>query len=450
MKLAVHCANLTWPGGPEALGRTLAGVARAADEGGVTTLTMMDHWFQMEHARRPARADARGLHLARLPRRPDQPRRARPAGHRRHLPPPGAARQDRHHPRRALRRPGVARHRRRLVRARAPRPRRPVPAASPSASSGSRRRCRSAGRCGATTTARTTARTTSSPRRSACPRRCSAGGPPILIGGSGERKTLRLVAQYADACNLFGFEPDEMRHKIEVLDRHCADVGRDPAEIAADRDRRRGPARRRRRVPARARRRTPPSASSQVWVGPRAGRPGRQRDPDLRGDAPPPRAAGLTWSAYPTFRAARGHSLHWGGVATPRWCQGYPAGRVSLHPPPGVLGSSPWTTSCCDGSGRGPRTTPTRSPGPSSRRLVEEGDERRARRPVRRHPGVRHGRAARGARRRPQPDEPRRRAARGGRPRGVPPGAGPRRRLASSSATTPATTPTSSPATPPR
>jgi alkanesulfonate monooxygenase SsuD/methylene tetrahydromethanopterin reductase-like flavin-dependent oxidoreductase (luciferase family) len=53
---------------------------------------------------------------------------------------------------------------------------------------------------------------------------------PILIGGSGEKRTLRLVAQYADACNLFG-DPDTVRHKIEVLERHCADVGRDPAEI---------------------------------------------------------------------------------------------------------------------------------------------------------------------------------------------------------------------------
>ena len=48
MKLAVHCANLSWPGGPEKLGSTLADVARTADQGGVSTLTMMDHWFQME------------------------------------------------------------------------------------------------------------------------------------------------------------------------------------------------------------------------------------------------------------------------------------------------------------------------------------------------------------------------------------------------------------------
>ena len=55
--------------------------------------------------------------------------------------------------------------------------------------------------------------------------------PEIMIGGGGERKTLRLVAQYGDACNLFATTPDEVAHKLEVLRGHCADVGRDPAEI---------------------------------------------------------------------------------------------------------------------------------------------------------------------------------------------------------------------------
>jgi alkanesulfonate monooxygenase len=53
--------------------------------------------------------------------------------------------------------------------------------------------------------------------------------PPILIGGSGERKTLRLVAKYAQACNLFG--GPEVAHKLEVLRRHCDDLGRDYDEI---------------------------------------------------------------------------------------------------------------------------------------------------------------------------------------------------------------------------
>jgi F420-dependent oxidoreductase-like protein len=49
--------------------------------------------------------------------------------------------------------------------------------------------------------------------------------PPILIGGSGERKTLRLVARYADACNLF--DGPELAHKLDVLREHCAAQGRD-------------------------------------------------------------------------------------------------------------------------------------------------------------------------------------------------------------------------------
>jgi F420-dependent oxidoreductase-like protein len=53
---------------------------------------------------------------------------------------------------------------------------------------------------------------------------------PIMVGGGGERTTLRLVARYADACNVFG-APDMLRHKYEVLRRHCVAVGRDYAEI---------------------------------------------------------------------------------------------------------------------------------------------------------------------------------------------------------------------------
>jgi F420-dependent oxidoreductase-like protein len=62
------------------------------------------------------------------------------------------------------------------------------------------------------------------------PQPVSRPRPRILIGGSGEQKTLRLVAQYADACNIFG-PPEEVAHKVDVLRRHCDALGRDPDEI---------------------------------------------------------------------------------------------------------------------------------------------------------------------------------------------------------------------------
>jgi alkanesulfonate monooxygenase SsuD/methylene tetrahydromethanopterin reductase-like flavin-dependent oxidoreductase (luciferase family) len=54
--------------------------------------------------------------------------------------------------------------------------------------------------------------------------------PPILVAGNGEKKTLRLVAQYADACNLYG-APELVRVKLEILKRHCETLGRDYASI---------------------------------------------------------------------------------------------------------------------------------------------------------------------------------------------------------------------------
>jgi F420-dependent oxidoreductase-like protein len=62
------------------------------------------------------------------------------------------------------------------------------------------------------------------------PQSISRPRPPIMVGGGGEKKTLRLVAQYADACNVFG-SPEAIARKYAILDEHCAAVGRDPAEI---------------------------------------------------------------------------------------------------------------------------------------------------------------------------------------------------------------------------
>jgi alkanesulfonate monooxygenase SsuD/methylene tetrahydromethanopterin reductase-like flavin-dependent oxidoreductase (luciferase family) len=57
------------------------------------------------------------------------------------------------------------------------------------------------------------------------PQSISRPHPKILIGGGGEQKTLRLVARYADACNIFG-GPEQLRHKFDVLRQRCAEEGR--------------------------------------------------------------------------------------------------------------------------------------------------------------------------------------------------------------------------------
>lgn len=62
------------------------------------------------------------------------------------------------------------------------------------------------------------------------PKNAQRPHPPILIGGGGEKTTLRIAARYADAINIHG-SPDVARRKIEVLRRHCEDVGRDPSRI---------------------------------------------------------------------------------------------------------------------------------------------------------------------------------------------------------------------------
>jgi alkanesulfonate monooxygenase SsuD/methylene tetrahydromethanopterin reductase-like flavin-dependent oxidoreductase (luciferase family) len=66
------------------------------------------------------------------------------------------------------------------------------------------------------------------------PRPVQPNGPPIMIGGGGEQRTLKLVAQYADMCNIFG-DVATVRHKMDVLARHCETVGRDPSTIVKTR-----------------------------------------------------------------------------------------------------------------------------------------------------------------------------------------------------------------------
>jgi F420-dependent oxidoreductase-like protein len=66
------------------------------------------------------------------------------------------------------------------------------------------------------------------------PRPVRPTGIPIMIGGGGEKRTLKAVAKYADMCNVVG-DVAGIRHKIDVIQRHCKDVGRDPSEVAITR-----------------------------------------------------------------------------------------------------------------------------------------------------------------------------------------------------------------------
>jgi F420-dependent oxidoreductase-like protein len=63
------------------------------------------------------------------------------------------------------------------------------------------------------------------------PRPVQPGGPPILVGGGGEQRTLRIAARFADMTHWFSLGLEALRHKTEVLERYCAEIGRDPSAI---------------------------------------------------------------------------------------------------------------------------------------------------------------------------------------------------------------------------
>lgn len=111
--------------------------------------------------------------------------------------------------------------------------------------------------------------------------------PKVMIGGGGERKTLRLVAQYGDACNLFG-SPEEVAHKLDVLRRHCDDVGRDAADIRVTILAHDGP------TP------TPPTNSSAPW-------------PNTR-----------RWACRPSSSCRRAVRRRRGSTGSRRWCRSWP------------------------------------------------------------------------------------------------------------------------------
>jgi F420-dependent oxidoreductase-like protein len=229
MLLGVHCSNLTWPGGPETLGTTLAGVARAADAGGVATLTLMDHYFQMETLGGPPEPMLEGYTslgfvaaqtsrielgllvtgvtyrhpglLAKIVTTLDVLSQGRA------MLGLGAAWYEREHRGLGVPYPATKERFERLEET---------------------LRIVKQAWAGGGTFEGTHYRLE---ELTLVPQPLRPGGPRILVGGTGERKTLRLVAQYADACNLFATGVDEVAHKLDVLRGHCDDVGRDYDDV---------------------------------------------------------------------------------------------------------------------------------------------------------------------------------------------------------------------------
>jgi F420-dependent oxidoreductase-like protein len=230
MRLGVHYAGFGHPGGPARIARRLAETARVADEGGVSLLTVMDHWFQMEQLGGPGEPMLEGYttlgYLAAVTERVRLGLLVTGTTYRhpgllaktvstldvltggRAVLGLGAAWYEREHLGLGVPFPPLAERFDRLEETL--QVCRQMWSDENGAFEGRHYRL---------------AETICTPRPLQRPR------VPILIGGSGERKTLRLVAQYADACNLFGEDPGVIRHKLDVLRRHCDDVGRDYAEI---------------------------------------------------------------------------------------------------------------------------------------------------------------------------------------------------------------------------
>ncbi|MEW5989957.1 MAG: LLM class F420-dependent oxidoreductase [Chloroflexota bacterium] len=227
MKFGLQISSFTWPGGPEQLAPTLARVVRTADEVGFDSIWVMDHFFQIRSVGRPEEPMLEGMTaLGWMAGHSERARLGLMVGgvHYRH---PGlwikaATTLDVLSGGRAWFGIGAAWNQEESEALGFPFP--PLGVrfelleetlrmahAMWSGERGSEEDFR--GRHFQAT------RLLNSPQSLSRPR------IPIMIGGGGEQKTLRLVARYGDACNVFG-GPEKIHHKYEVLRRHCEDLGR--------------------------------------------------------------------------------------------------------------------------------------------------------------------------------------------------------------------------------
>ncbi|MEO6399033.1 MAG: LLM class F420-dependent oxidoreductase [Tepidiformaceae bacterium] len=230
MKLGLQLSNLTYPGGPPALGETLATIARAADDAGYSSIWLMDHLFQIPPVG-PAQLDMLEAYTtlgflaahttnARLGTMVTGVTYRHPgvlakqvttldilSGGRAYLG-IGAAWFEREHLGLGIPFPPLRERFERLEEALQICLQMWSDDDGPFEGKHTR-----------------LAETLNSPQSLSRPH------PPILIGGGGEKKTLRLVAKYANACNIFGTSPSDVAHKFEVIREHCEREGRDYASI---------------------------------------------------------------------------------------------------------------------------------------------------------------------------------------------------------------------------
>lgn len=220
MKLAIHNPSFTYPGGPESIAPTLAATARAAEEGGADQYTLMDHWFQIPGVGAPEEpmlegytslgfiaAQTERMRLGLLVsgvtyRHPGLLAKTVTtldvlSGGRAQLG-LGAAWFEQEHRALGVSFPPIAERFERLEETIQ------ICFQMWSEDDGPYEGKHYS-----------LAETLCSPPPLQRPR------PTLMIGGSGERKTLRLVARYADACNLFGGDHDVIEHKLTVLKGHC-------------------------------------------------------------------------------------------------------------------------------------------------------------------------------------------------------------------------------------
>jgi F420-dependent oxidoreductase-like protein len=233
MDIGVHYANFSHPGGAQAIAPRLAETARVADQGGAAWFTVMDHWFQMENLGGPPEPMLEGYttlgYLAAVTERVRLSLLVTGVTYRhpgllakivatldvlsggRAMLGIGAAWYEREHRGLGVPFPPLGERFERLEEAL--QICRRMWSTAPEDQGGF-------------------AGVHYQLAETVCvPAPLQRSGPPIVIGGSGERKTLRLVATYADACNLFGESPEIVAHKLDVLRRHCDDVGRDYESI---------------------------------------------------------------------------------------------------------------------------------------------------------------------------------------------------------------------------